>query len=103
MPWSLLVKDMPEEKHNDLDFMVGQLDWEKNVDTHFMQNNYLEPIVDASCSGEGYTDRWITYGFIDGAQLFSAKELTLLPGAKCVLHDPGWECLRRSLRWTLGR
>ncbi|MEC7501964.1 MAG: hypothetical protein VX970_09560 [Planctomycetota bacterium] len=89
VPWSLLVKDMPAEKHADLDFIVGQLDWEKNVDTHFMQNNYLEPIVDASCSGDGFTDRWITYGQIDGAQLFSAKELTLLPGAKCTLQDPG--------------
>ena len=89
VPWSLLVKDMPPEKHADLDFIVGQLDWEKNVDTHFMQNNYLEPIVDDSCSGDGFTDRWITYGRIDGAQLFSAKELTLLPGAKCTLQDPG--------------
>ena len=89
VPWSLLVKDMPPEKHADLDFIVGQLDWEKNVDTHFMQNNYLEPIVDTSCSGDGFTDRWITYGRIDSAQLFSAKELTLLPGAKCTLQDPG--------------
>ena len=89
VPWALLVKDMPAEKHYDLDFIVGQLDWEKNVDTHFMQNNYLEPIVDVSCSGEGFSDRWITYGRIDGAQLFSAKELTLLPGAKCTLQDPG--------------
>ena len=87
--WSLLVKDMPEERHQDLDFIVGQLDWEKNVDTHFMQNNYIEPIVDSSRSGDGFTDRWITYGLIDGKQLFSAKELTVLPGAKCVLEDPG--------------
>ena len=89
VPWALLVKDMPKEKHDDLDFIVGQLDWEKNVDTHFVQNNYLEPIIDKSCSGDGFTDRWITYGRIGGAQLFSAKELTLLPGAKCVLQDPG--------------
>lgn len=89
VPWSLLVKDMPEEKHHDLDFIVGQLDWEKNVDTHFMQNNYLEPIIDPSRSGDGYTDRWITYGLIDGQQLFSAKELTIGPGVKCTLQDPG--------------
>ena len=89
VPWSLLVKDMPEEKHQDLDFIVGQLDWEKNVDTHFMQNNYIEPIIDSARSGDGFTDRWITYGLIDGKQLFSAKELTVLPGAKCVLEDPG--------------
>ena len=83
MPWSLLVKDMPKEKHHDLDFIIGQLDWEKNVDTHFKEHNYLEPIVDDARSGSGYTDRWIVYGTIDGEQLFSAKELTLEPGAKC--------------------
>jgi hypothetical protein len=89
VPWSLLVKDMPPEKHQDLDFIVGQLDWERNVDTHFKEHNYLEPIVDKARSGEGYTDRWIVYGTIDGQQLFSAKELTLEPGASCTLQDPG--------------
>ena len=89
VPWSLLVKDMPPEKHRDLDFIVGQLDWEKNVDTHFKEHNYLEPIVDASCSGGGATDCWIVYGTVDGRQLFSAKELTLEPGAKHTLKDPG--------------
>jgi hypothetical protein len=89
VPWALLVKDMPKEKHQDLDFIIGQLDWERNVDTHFVENNYLEPIVDPARSGTGFTDRWIVYGTIDGAQLFSAKELTLEPGAKCTLKDPG--------------
>ena len=89
VPWSLLVKDMPPEKHQDLDFIVGQLDWERNVDTHFKEHNYLEPIVDAERSGDGFTDRWIVYGTIDGQQLFSAKELTLEPGASCTLRDPG--------------
>ena len=70
VPWSLLVKDMPEEKHQDLDFIVDQLDWEKNVDPHFKDNNYLEPIADESGSGEGHTDRWIVYGLVNGQQLF---------------------------------
>ncbi|MEX2308824.1 MAG: hypothetical protein WD738_14590 [Pirellulales bacterium] len=89
VPWSLLVKDMPPDKHQDLDFIVGQLDWERNVDTHFKEHNYLEPIVDRERSGKGYTDRWIVYGTIDGQQLFSSKELTLEPGASCTLKDPG--------------
>jgi hypothetical protein len=89
VPWSLLVKDMPPEKHRDLDFIVGQLDWERNVDTHFKEHNYLEPLIDAERSGDGYTDRWIVYGTIDGQQLFSSKELTLEPGASCILRDPG--------------
>ena len=37
VPWDLLVKDMPADKHQDLDFIVGQLDWEKNVDPNFKQ------------------------------------------------------------------
>ena len=89
VPWSLLVKDMPEENHEDIDFIIDQLDWEKNVDTHFKENNYLEPIVDQTTSGDGYTDRWIVYGTVDGAQLFTAKELTVEVGAKCTLKDPG--------------
>jgi hypothetical protein len=89
VPWSLLVKDMPKDKHQDLDFIIGQLDWEKNVDTHFKDSNYIEPIVDTERSGPGYTDKWIVYGSIDKQQLFSAKELTVEPGAKCVLKDPG--------------
>src|SRR5436309_3063570 len=56
VPWALLVKDMPPEKHHDLDFIVDQLDWEGNVDTHFKEHNYLEPIVDSERSGKGYTD-----------------------------------------------
>ena len=89
VPWALLVKDMPKEKHQDLDFIIGQLDWERNVDTHFREHNYLEPIIDQAASGKGYTDRWIVYGTIDGKQLFSSKELTLDPGTKCTLKDPG--------------
>lgn len=87
VPWSLLVKDMPEDKHQDLDFIVGQLDWEKNVDTHFKESNYLEPIQ--FDSGDGWEDLWVVYGLVDGKQLFSARELTLQPGAKCTIKDPG--------------
>jgi hypothetical protein len=89
VPWDLLVKDVPKDKHRDLDFIIEQLDWEKNVDPCFKQHNYLEPVVDPERSGDGYTDKWIDYGRVDGQQLFSAKELTLDPGAKCVLRDPG--------------
>jgi len=89
VPWSLLVKDMPQQNHQDIDFIIGQLDWAKNVDTHFKESNYLEPILDEKRSDKGAFDRWIVYGQIDGRQLFSAKELTLEPGARIAIKDPG--------------
>jgi len=89
VPWSLLVKDVPSDKHEDLDFIISQLDWDKNVDTHFKDHHYVEPILDEARSGEGFYDCWIVYGTLDGKQYFSAKELTLLPGARCTIQDPG--------------
>jgi hypothetical protein len=87
--WSLLVKDMPKSRHRDLDFIVEQLDWEANVDPHFKDNHYLEPVPVADTRSEGCVDRWIVYGKVHGRQYFSAKELTVEPGAKCVIADQG--------------
>lgn len=89
VPWSLLVKDVPENKHHDLDYLVEQLDWEKNVDPHFKEHNYLEPIPVADSASEGYVDRWIVYGKVDGEQLFTAKELTINPGVRVKIKDNG--------------
>jgi hypothetical protein len=89
VPWSLLVKDMPKSMHKDLDFIVDQLDWEKNVDPKFKDNHYLEPVPAADTRKEGFVDRWVVYGKIDGEQLFTAKELTVNPGGKCTIKDNG--------------
>jgi hypothetical protein len=88
-PWSLLVKDMPKEHHKDLDFIVDQLDWGKNVDPKFKENHYLEPVPVADTRSEGYMDRWIVYGKVDGEQLFTAKELTVEAGVKATIRDTG--------------
>lgn len=89
VPWALLVKDMPKEKHQDLDFIVEQLDWDLNVDPHFKDSHYLEPVPVADTRSEGYVDRWIVYGRIRGEQKFTAKELTLEPRARCTIKDAG--------------
>jgi hypothetical protein len=89
VPWSLLVKDMPTDKHQDLDFIVEQLDWEGNVHPSFKDNHYLEPIVCTGGKDASHTDRWIVYGKVAGEQLFSAKELTIDPGQKATIKDTG--------------
>jgi hypothetical protein len=89
VPWSLLVKDMPQERAHDLDFIVEQLDWPSNVDPSFKDNHYLEPVLVADTRAAGYVDRWVVYGRVKGAQLFSAKELTVDPGVSCAVTDQG--------------
>ena len=80
---------MPKKHHHDLDYLVEQLDWSANVDPKFKEHHYLKPIPVAKTAKEGYMDRWIVYGKVDGAQLFSAKELTVDPGTKCTVTDSG--------------
>jgi hypothetical protein len=89
VPWHLLTKDMPTNKHQDLHYLVDQLDWEGNVNPSFKDSHYLEPIPAADTASSGYVDRWIVYGKVNGEELFSAKELTVDPGVKVTLKDNG--------------
>src|ERR1035437_6208825 len=86
---SLLLQDVPEEKHNDLDFLVDLIDWERNTDTSFGMKHYIEAIPVANTESEGYLDKWVVYGTFNGDQRFSARELTVQPGASCILYDDG--------------
>ncbi|MCH7990689.1 MAG: hypothetical protein IID46_16230 [Planctomycetes bacterium] len=89
VPRSLLTKDFPEEKHNDNTYLVDALDWEGNVNPDFKDSHYLEPIPVAETASEGWMDRWVVYGKVAGEQLFTARELTVDPGAKCTIKDGG--------------
>ena len=87
VPRALLTKDFPKDRHNDLDYLVNALDWDANVNPNFKDSHYLEPIVDSE--NDGHVDRWVVYGRVNGQELFSAKELTLKPGAKTTVKDNG--------------
>jgi len=85
----LLVQDVPQAKHDDLDFLVDLIDWPRNSDSDFKKIHYIEPIAVADSTSEGYVDKWVVYGTIAGKQRFSAKELTVNPGARCMIRDKG--------------
>lgn len=89
VPWDLLVKDVPPQHRQDIDYLVEQLDWEANVDPNFKDHHFLEPIPTGDTAAEGYVDRWIVYGDVHGVQYFSAKELTVFPSASCRIIDNG--------------
>lgn len=82
----LLVKFVPDEKKFDLDYLVDCLDWEANLDPDFKKHHYHEPIPVAppeETRENGYEEEWVVYGSPD----FSAKKLTVLPGAEVVIKD----------------
>jgi hypothetical protein len=89
VPWELLVKDVPEEKKNDMDYLVSLLDWDANINPRFKESHYLEPVPADDTSGEGYQDNWVIYGKVHGRDLFAAKELTVEPGAEVTIRDQG--------------
>lgn len=86
---SLLVKDVPRNKRHDLDYIVGMVDWEANVDPLFHQHHHLKPIVAAGDEKGDWVEYWVIYGRYDGKDIFSAKRLVVQPGAACTIKDNG--------------
>jgi len=82
VPWDLLVKDVPEQHHNDLDYILDMLDWNANVDPEFQKNRLFHPRR-VSDGQQGYVENWIVYS----TPHYSAKELTVHPGQSVVIND----------------
>ena len=81
-----LTKFLPLERENDFEYIVSVLDWEANTDPDFKKKHYREPVLvtdEAVMREQGYVEKWVTYG----SELFSAKELTVLPGRSVVIRD----------------
>ncbi len=87
-PKDLLLKDVPKGKQNDLDYLVSLLDWELNVDPYFYEHRFMPPKPVQPLEemrGLGYEE----YDIVYNSQMFSAKELTVLPGKTAVIKDDG--------------
>ena len=76
-----MVAHCPEDRRHDLDFVMGLLDWEKNVDPHYRKHWFRPPVL--ASQDADHEERWIVYdtGYI------AAKELTVLPGRTAVIRD----------------
>jgi hypothetical protein len=84
--WSLLTKDVPEDRHHDLDYLVEMLDWDANVNPNFGASNrvFPKPVKPfEQTEPDGYRDRWVAYG----TPYYSAKELTVLPRRTATITD----------------
>jgi hypothetical protein len=83
-----LVKDVPVDKADDLDYLVSMLDWEANTNADFKATHFRPPLPArpvGEMAEDGYMESWITYG----NPYFAAKELTVLPGRSATVRDAG--------------
>lgn len=85
----LLSKDIPQDKKDDLDFLISTLDWEKNTAPDFKKRFFLPPIEIKNDTPGKYQEKWVVYGKVDGREVFSAKELTVYSGTKITIEDTG--------------
>ncbi len=86
VPAELLWKNTPDARMGDVDYLMEVIDWELNVDPNFRKNRFMAPraVADiAAMEAQGYVDKWICYK----SDAFSAKELTVLPGATVTVRD----------------
>lgn len=88
IPEELLWNGTPEDKKGDFDELMEVIDWELNInpnirDNHFMAPRPVKPMEEMKA--QGYIENWICYR----SDAFSAKELTVLPGATVTIKDSG--------------
>jgi hypothetical protein len=86
IPEELLWNGTPKDRIGDYDQLVEVIDWEANVDPNFMQNHFMRPKPVKSIDqmkAEGYIENWICYK----SRAYSAKELTVMPGATVTIKD----------------
>ncbi|MFT3700939.1 MAG: hypothetical protein QM802_01105 [Agriterribacter sp.] len=86
VPEELLWKDTPENRVGDFDALIEVIDWELNVDPNQYQNRFMAPLPVKpfeQTKPQGYYETWVCYK----SDAFSAKELTVLPGATVTIKD----------------
>jgi len=82
----LLWKDSPADRRGDFDCLLDLIDWEVNTDPEFMVHRNMKPRPagdPADARAAGFEENWICYK----SDAFSAKELTVAPGATVTVKD----------------
>jgi hypothetical protein len=86
IPEELLWNGTPEASKGDYEALLDVIDWDLNLDPQMMQNRFMAPIPvlpPGQMQAAGYSEKWICYK----SESFSAKELTVMPGATVTIKD----------------
>ncbi len=86
IPEELLWNGTPEDRKGDYDQLMEVIDWDLNVNPNILETRFMRPLpvkpVEETAK-EGYEESWVCYK----SDAFSAKELTVYPGATVTITD----------------
>lgn len=85
----LMSKDVPDDKKNNIDYILETVDWDLNLIPDFKKKFFLPPITIDNPATDKFIEKWVVYGKIGGQEVFSLKELTVYSGAKINIKDTG--------------
>lgn len=83
IPEELLWNGTPQKDIGNFDALIEVLDWNLNVDPNLWQNRFMAPMPVFKQKSSGFTENWVCYK----SDAFSAKELTIEPGATVTIKD----------------
>jgi hypothetical protein len=88
IPEELLWNGTPAASIGDFEALLDVIDWELNLDPRLHEHRYMHPrpvSAPEAMKTEGYSENWVCYK----SDAFSAKELTVFPGATVTVKDAG--------------
>ncbi|MHB1177231.1 MAG: class I mannose-6-phosphate isomerase [Daejeonella sp.] len=86
IPEELLWNGTPEDRKGDFDQLMEVIDWDLNVNPDILETRFMRPLPVKKLDemeSEGYIENWVCYK----SDAFSAKELTIFPGATVTIKD----------------
>ncbi|MGN6355101.1 MAG: hypothetical protein ACTHLB_17050 [Parafilimonas sp.] len=86
IPEELLWQGVPEKDKGNYDALMDIIDWDLNTNPNILETRFMAPKPVKGVEemeAEGYSEKWVCYR----SDAFSAKELTVLPGATVTIKD----------------
>jgi hypothetical protein len=86
IPEELLWNGTPADRIGDYDQLMEVIDWDLNTNPNLLETRFMRPVPVrdlAEMEAEGYVENWVCYR----SDAFSAKELTVNPGATVTIKD----------------
>ncbi|SFQ45671.1 cupin domain-containing protein [Parafilimonas terrae] len=86
IPEELLWQGVPEKDKGNFDALMDIIDWDLNTNPDILETRFMAPKsvrTVEEMEAEGYSEKWVCYR----SDAFSAKELTVLPGATVTIKD----------------